>query len=1738
MPSENQTSTYEILDQAESGIRLQVEFQRRINAPLIACRLPFIRVITVYNETGADLPGIELSVALAVGNEAVHRLICREEKNVSADSAIRFDGINRFSEFDSLISQRNESAIGTLTVSAYPIPPSEQGHQQEEAQINGAPPPPSAEPLLTTAVEIGASNEFLKLPGAWQSIAVFVRPKSEAVAKILEIASGLLVQKTGLGELDGYSKGFARAKLIAEAIYLAMREEQIVCGGSPASFEAVGHKLRGMGRVLDERFGDCIELSVTYAACCEAAGLNPLIIFTSTRAFPAFIAVPALEFSLALGSGEGFNYLEETVVDDSEVIASLISRKTIIPVALEEIGSAKRPVSFRGATKKASDYACSLTHELKAAVIISQCRHDGILPAVLPGEELPAPQTEEPAAAQTPSAAEEPAADEAPTATTETEEASVAAAEELSDFPYTEEVSAPEEETQTVPAGRKDDMPASIRQWRQLLFDLGPRGTLLDISRAKLSIGLAISGGNLSAIAESLYKGEKPSLFVGMDTNRIAGVLRTLLRESSVLEQETGSHHLYLVLGSLAYPKSGGEEARAPLFLLPVKLTPVPGVKTSFSISIVGDDQAQPNRCLIEWLRVAHNMTLDGLDAASLDSAGSAFDRAFEKIRVSLLAAQLPWRVEENAHLAILRYPEFHIWKDIGRNWPILMENSVVRYLVECPETPFEQAPLKDGSHWEEKLVLPLPADGSQMTAIAAAAAGKSFVLEGAPGTGKTQTITNLIAYALEMGKRVLFVSVKESALDAVSHRLEAVGLRDFTLEVYGSRIGMQDIRQQLKRSMKATAEGDEAVWKTAFDKYAAASDALRDYASRVHAANAAGYSLWSAYEELARLGPGSSWRLEPGDIEKIDAQAMSGALERAIHISRQMQAGEPTHDPWLLIGLDSVENLTFTMLTSALENLVQARKRIDGLGRGWQAAFRELKPGKIMQSLNECIAANLQGLLPSKAYFRDIDRPAWRTATAALREKLEFFIESNREELSMLSPGLIDSPLLNDLTIRATSLAGAKLFAESRRKSIRAAVEPLVQKGVDLADNNLLTVLQSAQNIRAQVAELRTHAIAIVGLNLPTNWAAHRPRALEELDAAVALSQRAVWLEQHAPTAWLKALEPKEAREIATLKEIDAAWSRWLSIIGATDHSIAQWLAGRDWLEAWDEAAPHWEDDLAGTGLLQLQRHAWLRKELQTIEQAGGSDFANKLAHKAFPLDDAQAVMLRGLAQASLQERLTMCKLDDFDEAAQNKLLSDYHQYADNARQCAVKMGPARLLARRPFRANNILGEVTALVRQIERKRAGMSLREISARYPEALLTFAPAFLMSPGEVADFLDVGALKFDMVIFDEASRIPTAVAIGAMGHARSVVIVGDSRQLPPMRRRYNPSQEMESILSTALKSGLPRLKLNWHYRSQSEELIAFSNARYYGGELAALPSARRDPSTGILWRRINGTHLRGREDTNPIEARAVVDELYVLLHDPVWQGAALGVVCLNVRQAWLILGMLEDSTDPKVHEALTTPRRLFVKSIDDAQGEECDVLLCSTVLSPDPTGILPEADSGILGGQGGRRWLNVALTRARKQLRLFTSFGPEHIGSGQNVSEGLKDLKDYLDFVAHPAARETVLPDRVPGILSNEIVEALEKAGYFVRTSVGLSDFRVDIAVKKTGDADWRLAILLDGPEWKSALSVADREGVPSLLKTKHYWPAVTRVWLPAWIKDRQAQIARLVALIEGTGKKK
>ncbi|MEO6471862.1 MAG: DUF3320 domain-containing protein, partial [Aeromicrobium sp.] len=483
----------------------------------------------------------------------------------------------------------------------------------------------------------------------------------------------------------------------------------------------------------------------------------------------------------------------------------------------------------------------------------------------------------------------------------------------------------------------------------------------------------------------------------------------------------------------------------------------------------------------------------------------------------------------------------------------------------------------------------------------------------------------------------------------------------------------------------------------------------------------------------------------------------------------------------------------------------------------------------------------------------------------------------------------------------------------------------------------------------------------------------------------------------------------------------------------------------------------------------------------------------------------------------------------------------------------------PELAAGQRPFAPGAVTGQVGELLREVNKVRGGKPLRYLLEHYHETLATIMPCFLMSPESVAQFLRPGLFTFDLVVIDEASQVRVAEAVGALGRANSAVIVGDSKQMPPtsfggsryVEEDWDPYAaeaevpiDQESILTEAIQSRIPRRWLSWHYRSQAEGLIAFSNANYYEGRLASFPTPNDvDPRMGLHFVAVeDGQFLRSGKGaqlrTNPVEAKAVVSDIRRRLHDPIESQNSIGVVTFNAQQQALIDSMLLDSEDELVLEAYNREGdgRLFVKNLENVQGDERDVILFSIAYSKDgadPTSKLP-LQWGPLNTEGGERRLNVAVTRARKQVVVFCSFQPEDIDLNRTASTAIAHLRNYLLIARDGVESNAALLARKPGETDRhraEIAAALRAAGLHVEEDKGLSDFRVDLVVAPADDANRpALVILLDGPRWSRGKRTQDRDVVPvDVLSKLMGWPDVMRIWLPDWTRDPASVVARVLS---------
>ena len=473
-------------------------------------------------------------------------------------------------------------------------------------------------------------------------------------------------------------------------------------------------------------------------------------------------------------------------------------------------------------------------------------------------------------------------------------------------------------------------------------------------------------------------------------------------------------------------------------------------------------------------------------------------------------------------------------------------------------------------------------------------------------------------------------------------------------------------------------------------------------------------------------------------------------------------------------------------------------------------------------------------------------------------------------------------------------------------------------------------------------------------------------------------------------------------------------------------------------------------------------------------------------------------------------------------------QVIARYNELTSQFQQLTRQELVARLSARVPVdtREPELSSELTLLRKRIGNKGRGTSIRGIIDQMPELLPRLCPVMLMSPLSVAQFIDINGPKFDIVVFDEASQMPTSEAVGAICRGKATIVVGDPKQMPPTNfftvsttdEDEAESDDLESILDDCIALSMPARYLGWHYRSKHESLIAFSNQKFYDGKLITFPSAD-DMMSHVTWQHVDGFYDYGKTRTNRAEAEAIVAEAITRMQTT--PKYSIGIVAFSKQQSDLIEDILNEqlSLHPNLEQQnMESEEPLFVKNLENVQGDERDVILFSIGYGPDKDGKV-SMNFGPLNKAGGERRLNVAVTRARYEMKVFSTLLPEQIDERRTQAEGVLGLKRFLCFAQN---NETVNAIRASEQskdqpIVTQLAKALRGKGYDVHTNVGTSSFKIDIAiVDPTNKERYLLDIICDGQNYYQLKTARDREVVrPAVLKRLGW--ELTHVWATDWL---------------------
>lgn len=439
---------------------------------------------------------------------------------------------------------------------------------------------------------------------------------------------------------------------------------------------------------------------------------------------------------------------------------------------------------------------------------------------------------------------------------------------------------------------------------------------------------------------------------------------------------------------------------------------------------------------------------------------------------------------------------------------------------------------------------------------------------------------------------------------------------------------------------------------------------------------------------------------------------------------------------------------------------------------------------------------------------------------------------------------------------------------------------------------------------------------------------------------------------------------------------------------------------------------------------------------------------------------------------------------------------------------------------------------------------RPRIALRRLFSNAGGAIRALKPCIMMSPMSVAQYLEPGKHKFDLLVVDEASQMRPEDSLGAMLRCAQAVIVGDPEQLPPsdffVSAEGNDDQDAEdapeeSILELGRRCWRPMRRLEVHYRSRHQSLIHYSNREFYEEGLLVYPSPiLSDPDFGVSCRRVDGAYEAG-QGRNPKEARAVVEEAATLMRARI--DRSIGIVAVNKAQSDLIESLMDEisASDPEVQayrQAWSGKLEdFFVKNLENVQGDERDIILISTVYGRTADGVFHQ-NFGPLNKAYGHRRLNVLFTRAKRRLTVFTSLDHAQIVS-DGKQRGVRVLKEYLEYAAHgtfESGRRT--GQEAESDFERWFLARLKSAGYEAHPQVGVAKFRIDIGVvhpDKPGS--YILGIECDGATYHSSKSARDRDRLRQDILEGLNWK-IHRVWSTDWYRDPEREFSRLVQKIE------
>lgn len=1515
--------------------------------------------------------------------------------------------------------------------------------------------------------------------------AAFVTPHDPLVEKLARRTWQIRKERNLNPSVAAYHFSTEDAEATISAAYQAVCEEQIPYIWLNPNYNPGYQRLQTAGNILRNKCANCIEMTILIAALLERLSLRPAIVHIKEHAF--------------LGCWLQEKSLEQPVSEDIEYFRKITKPDMKEFLVLEStLACAGNQADFEQACRRGQEEL-----EKKQAMFyvldIHRARLAGVkpIPSVM-NCELP---------------------------------------------PDLQQVVLPEKPVnyaEAVPEQiEKYQMPERYDRWMAEILDSSARSSLVSISMRGDSAKAApilvpkkegsrfyekICQGGVYELSErpedfegsrsaelyEMYNGAEALGNVtrnGLEQNRL--YLNTtkdgLKKKASALEKQTqeamrqrGIHLLYMAFGTLCWREDGKKTAHyAPILLIPAELE-----KEGRTVTVqYTGGEVLFNDAVLQILRHRFDIRRpDGLSPVpKLADGRPNLPQILHCLRTAVKKEKNLQVFDDHAFLGLFDFSSYAQWNDLRSGAEAYMQHPVISAILRGVwEEPGTASAGREKKWTEEDLLLPYELDSSQIQAVIGALQEESFVLIGPPGTGKTMTLISILLNLIADGKTALFAAEKAAALQVAYERLKQNGLEQFFLYLPTGQMKPSALLEQLK---KVLDDAQEAVQESGYDAFEQKHQALKEQIGRqlslLHGVRICGMSLYqliAQYIPLADCRPAFELTEEfTAALSEENIHQMQEQLEQLTEAGRAI--GHPSGHC-----LTNWPEYTYRVNLSAqlheeLETYVQALNTVAVLaarlaeqtGKEWDgtaASARSMLP--VRSGTREKLIALIPAEFVKFRHLIEVIQAAaagknYEEKKAQLCAKYGKLVNGNTEELKKLQQkwtlsrgiqraafrreimSLLPGKVLDDNEI-------TKMFLELRRFAECPVPQPVAAE-TELSAMELLELAKALKGTFGTSEELRN--------------------SMRDLEVSGKFLQEQNELKE----AWQTMTDAAEK-----VQELIPGLLLWMDGSGTAEEMIAEvqrWISG---------------------GLGQLREwstYVAVRKQCMSIGLAPFVElYEQGMAHETLGNAFRSAVCF------ALIRRTYRCNADvqAFTGFSFLRLVERYQEVCAAAGAVAAEeiRSRRRKEVRRVLEADPEIRRQAVLFRRLyESGGKKTSIRQILNEYiPDLARLLTPCMIMPPTAAAEYFEPD-FTFDVTLFDEASQLTTARSIGAIGHSKGQVIVtGDPMQLPPTsffttEEEYEElsavAQEQESILSECLTLGMKVIQLKNHYRSVSESLITFCNAKYYGGALTTFPSADSRTSQVTL-HRTDGVYDRGGTRTNEKEAEAIVR----FLEERFCAGEkrSYGIIAFHVNQQERILRLISQraAQNEAFAQALARMRaegkELFCRNLENVQGDEADVILFSCAYGKDKTGTF-SMNFGPLNRDNAHRRLNVAFSRSREEMHIFCSFDPDELRLTEKSSRALRDLRDFLRYAQGSLSEKDLMAEvhtesktelgKQDGF-RQQICSYLESCGYSFDCQAGSSDCQVDIAVIDPNNKDrYSLGILLNNEAYYQNRSCYDRE---------------------------------------------